>query len=1239
MPAKMSADAFTNESPNHLDLLDAIDKEGGLALAAGRCAKSDLSFPVQLKGLKGSLNSFFVALAEKGRAGDVFAVVPTQREVDEVEADLQAAFGESAVIFKLPSWGTLPYRALANGAHVFSQRAAVLSHLASKNTSCKKRIFIASQRALETPVPPKNYIKSLIMAVDKGMEADPQRLSKKFSTLGYIRVPKIASRGEFAVRGEVIDIFMAENLYAHRIVFDFDVVSRILLFDAETQISMGATDHLVICPRKEVVWTDELAESLLNTLERRAVGGIENDFASYDKARKKGIAFTSKGEITKDDVAQDATTAFIEENIGIKSICEKKIQLSMTKEARERKDTLVAELLETGQSEGEELFYADLFGKPHSALQYLSSDATVYFFGWDRLCNGEKLIENECSSSYRTARLSLPVASPDGIRIPLDTLASCLERTIAFRTLEVSSEQHNEAQDADTPIDDVQNNRRANVFKTTFEVEGESAQSFFGNVAYLKERLTALKEDNWRVFIFSDNDTQKVRIERMLEAFTSPFLTVLSFRITEGFYLPSEKIAAIQENEIFGRRKKAQKASKRIKSKPIETFVDLGVGDLVVHSNYGIGRFCGIERVKASGTERDYIKLEYADEEFVFVPIEQVDLVQRYVGGGEAQAARLDKIGSKSWNARKARVQEKVRQIAQHLIDLYSKRKASSGFPFPKDSEWSAAFEAAFPYEDTPDQYAACEDIKRDMEKPVPMDRLICGDVGFGKTEVAMRAAFKAVMGGKQVAFLSPTTVLAEQHFETCTERFKNFPVTISLLTRFVRPVQQRKVLQELKEGKVDVLIGTHRILQNDVIFRDLGLLIVDEEQRFGVKDKEKLKTLKTNIDCLSMSATPIPRTLHMSLLKIRDMSLLVSPPQNRQPVETSVGEFDEQKIAFAIREEAKRGGQAFYLHNRIETLDETKHRLERLIPELLIETAHGKMEGEELDDVFRRFKAGGFHVLVSTTIIENGIDMPNVNTIIIDRADMYGVSQLYQLRGRVGRSDRKAYAYLFYPKGKALSDVAMKRLEVISDLTELGSGFKIAMKDMEIRGAGNLLGKDQSGEVAAVGFEMYLSLLNAAIERLLNSDWRPKAEVLLELEYSGFIPDSYIDDVQTKMELYKRIASIQDETSLEDVMLEIADRFGPVPDEVSSLLSIAQIRVMCNKLSITSLKEKGSLVRLEFADVSKVNIEKVLALLKTAAGRLKLDSAHPNQLLLKTETIDLKAKSQFIKEILEKLM
>ena len=639
------------------------------------------------------------------------------------------------------------------------------------------------------------------------------------------------------------------------------------------------------------------------------------------------------------------------------------------------------------------------------------------------------------------------------------------------------------------------------------------------------------------------------------------------------------------------------------------------------------------------GNERDYIKLEYADEEFVFVPIEQVNLVQRYIGN-EGENPRMDKIGSKSWENRKNKVKKAVEDLAEKLISLYSRRQASRGYPFPKDNEWQTAFEASFPYEDTPDQYTVNQEIKRDMEQPVPMDRLVCGDVGFGKTELAMRAAFKAVMGGKQVAFLAPTTILAEQHYENCIERFKNFPVKIAQLSRFVTPKEQKKILKELEQGSVDILVGTHRIIQKDVRYKDLGLMIIDEEQRFGVKDKERLKNLKANIDCLAMSATPIPRTLHMKLLKIQDMSLLTTPPQTRKPVETIVDEYTEEAVAKAIRQEVDRGGQVFFLHNRVESLEDTRLKLQRLLPEMMIDVAHGQMSAEELDDIFRRFKMGGFHVLVATTIIENGIDIPNVNTIIIDRADMYGVSQLYQLRGRVGRSDRKAYAYLLYPEHKVLSEVAMKRLQVISDFTELGAGFKIAMKDMEIRGAGNLLGRDQSGDVYSVGFDLYVRLLNEAVERLTSQkDYQVQNEVLMELEYTGFIPDTYVHSIQTKMEIYKKVAGVQTKEELDQMYNELEDRFGPIPDEVYSLLSLAEVRIIARKLAITNLRERKGEITVEFGRVSDISIDKLMGLIRENPGRIRLDSQHPNQIILSTGKIGLKEKSEFIKEKLEKLV
>ncbi|WP_024468056.1 transcription-repair coupling factor, partial [Treponema pedis] len=849
-----------------------------------------------------------------------------------------------------------------------------------------------------------------------------------------------------------------------------------------------------------------------------------------------------------------------------------------------------------------------------------------FYIDYDRQKNFFETLSREYLGLYKKAKNQFDenekrkavipeFPEPQHILFQFDKLSQNYTRSVFFKTLNEKSSLSGE--------------------ESFIKFYTEPARSFFGNIVYLKEELKALLNSGWTVYVFAESDNQALRIQEILH---ESAVHVLPFNLSAGFSIPELKILVIHENEIFGRRRRIPKSVKTAKSSVIDTFIELNPGDYVVHVNYGIGKFRGIERVKIADTERDYINLLYANDETVFIPIEQADMVQRYIGN-EGEAPHLDVLGSKSWENRKTRVKKSVEDIAAKLIDLYSRRKASKGFAFQKDDEWQLSFEAAFPYEETDDQLTCIEDVKADMEKPVPMDRLICGDVGYGKTEVAMRAAFKAAMSGKQVAFLSPTTILTEQHFETLNKRFKNFPVKIARLSRFISKGEQKKVLEKLKQGEIDVLVGTHRIIQKDVVFKDLGLMIIDEEQRFGVKDKEKLKALKHNVDCLSLSATPIPRTLHMSLLKIRDMSVITTPPQNRKPVETVIEEFNAEKIADVIRRESARGGQVFYLHNRVETLEDTLFMLQSLLPEIMIETAHGQMSPNELEEIFERFSLGGFQVLIATTIIENGIDIPNANTIIIDRADMYGVSQLYQLRGRVGRSDKKAYAYLLYPEDRALSEVAMKRLQVISDFTELGSGFKIAMKDMEIRGAGNLLGREQSGDIYSVGFDLYLRLLDEAVQKLQNGNYEPMQESVIELEYSGFIPDSYINIPETKMEVYKKIAAVKTQEDLDGIYAEISDRFGPAPEEVESLLALSEIKIICNTLSISSLKERKSKVRVEFARVSKISVDKLLRMIKESDGRVTLDPKAPNVLILQTGKIGLKEKSEFIREKLGRLM
>ncbi|GHV91550.1 transcription-repair-coupling factor [Spirochaetia bacterium] len=1123
-------------------------------------------FPLELEGPEGSFGAILISGLCRLYAGTFVAVVPTESEAAEMEADLKTA-GAEAIQF--PWWGAMPYREMAPVSAVFGERTRILCALAAgKNNSPgeKPRVIIVPERALLTPLPPPEYIKSLLIPLKPGGRIDTAALAQTLTGYGYTRVPKVQVHGEFALRGEVMDILMGGDEYAYRLLFDFDQVESIKRFDPLDQSGQEKVDELLIRPLREVVWTDERIEALRSNL------------ANFDE-------FETGGKV------------------------------------------ILEELIEKRGVSGEEMLYPLAFGAaintpgaPATLIDYLGPDGTVFFLDWERLVNAQDALDREYENLFRRSRREREVPAPKRIILNFSSIAHLVKRRVSFMTITGKGQEG--VHHLDIPCD--------------------PPRSFFGNINYLKEEFAALFKEGWKLTVAAESEVQADRIRELLrDVETAPGATsalqVAAAPLSAGFALPDIRFMLVQENEIFGRRKRIPRSLKTVRSAAIDTFVELNPGDYVVHVNYGIGLFKGIERINALGHERDYIKLEYADEETVFVPIEQVNLVQRYIGN-EGRDPRPDKLGSKSWENRKGRVKKSVEDIAEKLIELYSKRKAAQGFPFPQDTEWQTMFEASFPFDETEDQLRCVEEIKEDMESPHPMDRLICGDVGYGKTEVAVRACFKAVMGGKQVAFLAPTTILAEQHFENFQERFSRFPVRLAMLSRFVERSKIKKILEDVKKGEIDILVGTHRIIQKDVGFKNLGLMVIDEEQRFGVKDKERLKELKTNVDCLTLSATPIPRTLHMSLLKIRDMSLLATPPQNRRPIETIIGEFNEEYLAAAIRQEVERGGQIFFLHNRVESLNETRIKIERLVPEMLVETAHGQMDAQDLEDVMHRFIHGGFHVLVSTTIIENGIDIPNVNTIIIDRADMYGVSQLYQLRGRVGRSDRVAYAYLFYPKDKALSELAMKRLQVISDFTELGSGFKIAMKDMEIRGAGNLLGREQSGDIYSVGFDLYLRLLDEAIKRLEDSHYEGENETLLELEYSGFIPDFYIDSAQEKMEVYKKIASIREKDELERVLGELLDRFGPLPDEAASLLSLAEIRIICREIAVSSLRERGGVVRVEFGKVSRVKVDRLVRLMKESSGKVKLDPRAANILLLHTGNIGLKEKSEFIREKLAAL-
>ena len=878
---------------------------------------------------------------------------------------------------------------------------------------------------------------------------------------------------------------------------------------------------------------------------------------------------------------------------------------------------------------GAELFYPLCFAQPATLIDILPPGALLVLLGEERLAATFAAVRKEYYELHRQA-----VAAGHFGPQPKSFLLDYARLVAAFpRRVEI----HELAPGASRGLPGEPSAPR-------LRMTCDPPRSFFGNIPYFRDEVGRLVANGNDIVIFAVYEHQAQRLQAMLgELARDQRVQVVPQSISAGFALPGAKIVVIQENEIFGRKRRIPRAAATVHSEVIDSFVDLTAGDYVVHVNYGIGRYHGIERMRVLGHERDYIDLEFGGEEHVYLPIEQVNLIQRYVGK-DGRTPKLDRIGGRSWESRKAKVRKSVEELAERLVLLYAKRKQVQGTAYELDTDWQAQFEAGFPYQETDDQIRCIEEVKADMEAPSPMDRLVCGDVGFGKTEVALRAAFKAVMGGRQVAVLTPTTILAEQHFETFSERFGQFPARVEMLSRFRTKQAQRAVVEALAGGAVDVVVGTHRLIQKDVKFKNLGLLVIDEEQRFGVKHKERLKELKTNIDCLTLTATPIPRTLHMSLTKIRDMSIITTPPQNRLPIETFIQEYDEALVADAVRKELARRGQVFYLHNRVRSIQEVRGFLTRLLPEASIDFAHGQMDETELEDVMHRFVGGEFEVLVATSIIENGLDIPNVNTIVIDRADMFGIAQLYQLRGRVGRSDKPAYAYLFYPKDRALSELAMKRLRIISDFTELGAGFKVAMKDLEVRGAGNLLGGEQSGDILAVGYDMYVRLLDQAIAAL-GADGKGGGinlevpDVYLELEYSGYIPDDYISEPVLKMEVYKKIAAITDAAELERIHGELADRFGPLPDVVLSLLSIAEIRIACRRLAVSSLREQRGVVRLEFARMQQVSVDKVMRLLSESQGSVRLDSARPNCLLIDTGGIGLREKSEFLSEKLGALV
>ena len=711
-------------------------------------------------------------------------------------------------------------------------------------------------------------------------------------------------------------------------------------------------------------------------------------------------------------------------------------------------------------------------------------------------------------------------------------------------------------------------------------------------------------------------------------------VTVSVGKLSSGFECFDTNELVISAEEIVeGEKRKTYKSSEFKQGEKV-VFADLKIGDYVVHQNCGIGIFIGINTITADGTTKDYIKIKYYGDDILYVPTNQLDSIRKYIGGDEG-SLKVNKLGSKDWLNTKAKVKKNLREVARELIELYAKREKAQGYAFSKDTPWQTQFEASFPYQETDDQLRCIEEVKKDMEQIKPMDRLLCGDVGYGKTEVAIRAAFKAVMDGKQVAYLAPTTVLAEQQYKEFYERMSNFAVKVEVLNRFKTKKQQNEIIKKLKLGEVDIVVGTHRILSDDIQFKDLGLLIIDEEHRFGVKDKEKIKQYKTNIDVLTMTATPIPRTLHMSIVGIRDMSVIYEPPYNRKPVQTYVLEYDKEVIKEAITKELERNGQIFYLFNNVEKIMQKADEISSLVPEARVVYAHGRMTGREIEDIMEEFIEGKIDVLVCTTILETGIDIPNANTIIIENADKMGLAQLYQIRGRVGRAERQGYAYITYKRDKLLSEVADKRLKAIKEFTEFGSGFKIAMRDLEIRGAGSLLGEIQHGHLEQVGYDTYCRLLDEVLKEIKGIEVQQEVEVQIDLDVTSYIPDEYISDSSQKIEMYQNIALCRNEEDIQNVIDEMIDRFGNIPNEIENLLEIARIKMMCKKANIGKVQSRKGFVVFIF-EIGKIDVD-INELVKKYKNRIKFTQGIKPQITLEIEKISerniLKETKEFLKE------
>ena len=1145
-------------------------------------------FPVQLIGCMDTQESHMI-FGTGGKKRIRLVITHNEVRAKELVEDLKLYDRE---VMYYPAKDFIFYSADVHGQAIVKERLKVIKKLLEGEPVT---VVTTMDGGMDYCLPFSRYKEKSIHVGEQDI-LDLEELKQKLVAVGYENTGQVAKEGEFSVRGGIIDIFPLTEDCPYRIELWGDEVDNIRRIDVESQRSVENVAEIEIYPATEIFLEEDRILAGMHRMDEEmqvCVQKFEEEGKREEASRlRQNVAgFRETYEVYHGLVNLESYVSYF------------------TKEVSSFFDYF----------KGEDVcIYMD---EPARCIE--KGEAVEYEFRESMVSRLEK---GYILPGQMDVLFSLPVLLKKLSELPL----------VLMTTLDMKLKDFS--------------------VKHKYNFQIQAAPSYNNNFSLLAKDILRLKKNGYRVLVLSASGTRAERLCKDLQdyeinAFYSRDLQhellpgevmIAKGSLRKGFEYPNLRCVVMTEGDIFGgTKKKRKKRVKRYEGAAIHSFNDLKIGDYVVHENHGLGVYEGIEKIEVDHITKDYLKVAYAGGSNLYIPATSLELLQKYAGSDAAKVPKLNKLNSPEWKKTKTRVKGAVKEIAQELVDLYAKRQTKQGHAFEKDTVWQKEFEEVFPYEETEDQLRAIDDTKRDMESNKAMDRLICGDVGYGKTEIAIRAAFKAVMDGKQVAVLVPTTVLAGQHYNTFVQRMRDFSVEVGMLSRLRTPKENRQTVEKLKKGAIDIVIGTHRLLAKDVAYKDLGLLIVDEEQRFGVTHKEKLKQLKNEIDVHTLTATPIPRTLHMSLVGIRDMSVLEEPPVDRMPIQTFVMEKNDEIVREAILRELGRGGQVYYVYNRVANMDIIAGEVQKLVPEAIVSYAHGQMNERELERTMFAFVNGEIDVLVSTIIVETGLVIPNVNTIIIDEADKLGLSQLYQLRGRVGRSNRTAYAFLMYKRDKMLKEVAEKRLAAIKEFTELGSGFKISMRDLEIRGAGNLLGARQHGHMEAVGYDLYCKMLNEAVKRLkgekVESD---EFETNIDLKMDAFIPADYIPNEFQKLDVYKRIAEIETETERDDMVDELIDRFGEPPQSVCNLLEIALLKAKAHDAYIVGIVEKTGQVRVMMFPQAKISTERIPDLLEAYQGKLRFVPEgnpyfvfQPREENLLGQLSELVSKIQIIKE------